>query len=140
MSDAQYAAYTMIATSTLTASLADNLSARHSFNKTNCLIDVAYTPAQNGRICTILVEFATGDFHDFLNTTLVYSPLTVLLATDTTGSRSALEAPITITGATATTKYTRRFDLREIGQNIRLSAKENGAASFGTVQIKATFY
>ena len=134
MSDTSYNTYTLIDTSTLTASFADNLDARRSFGKTQCNYEIYYIPktGQSDRTCTVFVEYSSANVD--------WVPQTVIIPTNVTGTEPAVKHYITIAGATGGTTYPIKLEVKNLGPYIRISAKEDGSANFGTVKVIGTFF
>jgi len=112
----------------LTASYADNQGSFTIRGMSQVMFYIQYTPAQDGRIITLQVE-AGPSRSDFYKT--------ISIESSTTGDTAHLN-PIVFTGATAAVTYKWRYSIPVADKEIRISAKEDGVANFGTVKIIVT--
>ena len=118
---------------TLTADYADNTVLLASGNAGQLEIYIAYTPDENGR--SISVQFEGGP-----GTSDVYKFIYTDLSTGTEkGDFKIFQFPLDTTTVKDTT-YKIRVSESIADQYIRLGFKEDGAADFGTVVVRASLY
>jgi hypothetical protein len=114
------------AASTLTASYSGNTKTVNVGGMSQLVLGVVYTPAENGRIISIKVEVS------FDGTNWLY-----LTTEDRNGGVITihLREPENFTGATMATVYpfTRSYPIAH--KAARISIKENGTDTFGTVIV-----
>lgn len=113
---------------TLTATYAGNLATVGTANYERVTLLIKYTPAASTRVCTVQVEVSDEQAQFYSDT--------VLIDSDGTGNSNAKVQLHTIDGATGGTAETRVLYFNVAHQYMRVSAKEDGAATFGTLHIK----
>lgn len=125
-------AYTLLSAVTLTASLNDNVRTFQAYGHRQADIEAFYTPAASSRTATVFVEYSS-DGSNWVPYTSMYTDI------DDGNTLILRDNPMTILGVTGGTTYGRKIHVPDLLTHIRLSAKESGAASFGTMTLKVTF-
>ena len=117
------------------AALAATLTATYTDNTYNFKTDgidymtiyVTYTPAENARNAYIQLEGAPTESDFFLRTALL---------DDGAGGSTLLTHTASIVGTTAGTAYKKRYEVPIADKFTRISVKEDGAGTFGTVTVQ----
>jgi len=112
---------------TLSASYAGNTDIIHTANKEQLELYIAYTPAENNRVVNIqlLGGPSVDDLYYFANKKF-----------DTSNNEILSIPNIQYTGALAGVTYKIRISEPVADKYVRVSVKEDGSASFGTVSIR----
>ena len=117
------------------AALAATLTAAYSGNTYNfqtdgndyAIIYVTYTPAENTRNCYLQIEGGPNSSDFFLKSSLLDS---------ISGESTLLSHTAKLPGATSGTAYKMRWEVPIADKCMRISVKEDGAGTFGTVTVQ----
>lgn len=114
---------------TLTDTYTDNTKTFQVEGVSQAAFYIEYTPAAASRIVYIQYEFGPAS-DDFYKST----------SKDTTSTaRTLYIVPTQFTGTTASTAYKLRDTIDIADKWLRISVKESGSSSFGTVTIRGDF-
>jgi hypothetical protein len=115
---------------TLTAAFSGNVVSFPTEMYDGMKLYIDYTPAQNGRECTIQAEYSPDGTNYYIDT---------VESQESTGNSDLLSWQGTVIGATASTSYKRAYRVPVDSSYVRISVKEDGVATFGTAVIQAEF-